>query len=346
MSVLDFLRLSPPPHGAYIHLMLDLYRREANQVELVLSHSLAESSSFARLLTPIATEEIESARTVLTTIGAQPELRDFDAAIAAYEPDDLGKHFPAVRRVIATTILDASPDGYGLTSRAPQADPDDLVKQLVERGSEQLYLLQMNVPAPVAGAKRRANDQRFTKSCEDNIGRLLATLAATVPPGGRVLEIGTAVGVGLAWITVGLGARTDVEVVSIEADRRLAAAAATWSWAANVRLVADDAIVAMPELGTFNLIFADAAPIKYGDIGSVINHLRPGGMLVIDDFHEGPRDNEVEHAEKVALRRALFDHPLLQTVELEWSSGVVLATMTMDAVAASVQKAAAKAAIV
>ena len=50
------------------------------------------------------------------------------------------------------------------------------------------------------------------------MGRLLAALAAAVPSGGRVLEIGTGVGVGLAWLVHGLGARRDVEVVTVELD--------------------------------------------------------------------------------------------------------------------------------
>src|SRR5207302_1072644 len=142
----------------------------------------------------------------------------------------------AVRRVITKTLLGASPDGYGLKSRAPEGeDPDELIKQMVEAGSERLFLIQENVPAAVAGAKRRAKDLRFTKSCEDNVGRLLAVLAAAVPPEGRILEIGTGVGVGLAWITTGVGERSDVEVVSIEADVRLSKGAAGWPWPSYVQ---------------------------------------------------------------------------------------------------------------
>lgn len=327
MSVLAFLRPSAPPHGAYIHLVFDLYQREANRIESVLNQNQAARSGFSRLLTPIANEEVENARGVLTAIEAEAELMAFDRALMTYREPELGMHFPAVRRLIAKTILDASPDGYRLAPRATACDPDALVKQLVERGSERLYLLQENVPPAVAAAKRRATDYRFTKSSEDDVGRLLATLAAAVPSGGRILEIGTGVGLGLAWITVGLGTRNDVEVISIEADLRLARAAAAWRWPAYVRLVTDDAAEAIGALGTFNLIFVDAAPIKYGNIESVIRMLRSCGILVIDDLHEGPSTTDVQHAEKVALRRALLFHPQLHAVELEWSSGILLATM-------------------
>ena len=120
----------------------------------------------------------------------------------------LGAQFPSVRRIIAKTLLGASPDGYRLAPRTPEsADPEELVKQMVQRGSERLYLIQTNVPPAVAGAKRRAKDHRFTMSCEDGVGRLLGVFAAAVPSEGRVLEIGTGVGVGVGWITAGLGER-------------------------------------------------------------------------------------------------------------------------------------------
>ena len=42
-------------------------------------------------------------------------------------------------------------------------------------------------------------------ACEPGVGRLLAVLAAAVPVYGRILEMGTGVGVGTAWIVYGLG---------------------------------------------------------------------------------------------------------------------------------------------
>jgi predicted O-methyltransferase YrrM len=47
-----------------------------------------------------------------------------------------------------------------------------------------------------------------------------------------VLELGTGVGEGLAWITHGLGEREDVEVVSVELDERLHAAVSAIAWPA------------------------------------------------------------------------------------------------------------------
>ncbi|MEU8663247.1 hypothetical protein [Actinoplanes philippinensis] len=55
----------------------------------------------------------------------------------------------------------------------------------------------MSVPESVRQAQQRAGLRGFGTSCEDPAGPLLAVLAAAVPPGGRVPELGA--GTGTAW---------------------------------------------------------------------------------------------------------------------------------------------------
>jgi hypothetical protein len=52
-----------------------------------------------------------------------------------------------------------------------------------------------SAPPLVAAAALRASEAGFTFSCEPEVGALLAVLAAHLPAGGRVLELGTGVGV-------------------------------------------------------------------------------------------------------------------------------------------------------
>ena len=72
------------------------------------------------------------------------------------------------------------------------------------------------------------------------MGRLLAALAAAVPGGGRVLEIGAGVGVGLAWLVHGLGARWDVGVVTVELHDGVRQTALSARWSPWVRLELGD----------------------------------------------------------------------------------------------------------
>jgi predicted O-methyltransferase YrrM len=50
------------------------------------------------------------------------------------------------------------------------------------------------LPGNVLAAYERAARAGFQLACEVEVGKLLAALAAAVPSGGRVLEIGTGVG--------------------------------------------------------------------------------------------------------------------------------------------------------
>jgi predicted O-methyltransferase YrrM len=200
-----------------------------------------------------------------------------------------------------------------------------LVTEMTGRASESLYSILTGYPPAVFHAKRRAGELGFAKSCTDNVGRLLTLLAATLPSEGRILEIGTGAGVGLAWIIEGLGKRTDVEVVSLEVDAKLIDGTRGWPWPAYVQLETADAAKVLGTLGTFSLIFADAAPFKYDHIVSVIEMLRPGGLLVIDDIEATIRTAGTVRAEIDALRRTVLGHPGLHAVEIEWGTGLLVA---------------------
>ena len=102
-------------------------------------------------------------------------------------------------------------------------------------------------------ALERARALEFRISSDECVGRLLAVLAAGVPAGGRVLEIGTGVGMGTAWIVAGVGERTDVEVVTVERDFRLVEAVRSWGWPCFVQLVNADVLEVLESLGSFDL---------------------------------------------------------------------------------------------
>jgi predicted O-methyltransferase YrrM len=321
-TALEFLDSSPPPEGAYVHLCLDLYTREANQVAHSLIGTESGPAALAQALLPVAQDEVETARHVLSVLDAEVELRSFEQNVAGYAGEELGAHFPEVRRAIVTALTGAATGGYRL---GDTVELDELVKEMVERSSESLYSVLSAYPSAVADAKRRAGELRFANSCHDDVGRLLAVLAAAVPFEGRILEIGTGAGVGTAWITVGLRKRSDVEVISLEVDAVLGEAAKDWPMPSYVQLVVGEAAQAIEPLGSFDLVFADAAPFKYDHIERVVEVLRPGGLLVVDDLEATPRTTELQRGEIDALRQTVLRHPELNAVELEWATGLLVA---------------------
>ncbi|GLW55047.1 O-methyltransferase [Kitasatospora phosalacinea] len=180
--------------------------------------------------------------------------------------------------------------------------------------------------AIVESAAERSRAHGFAYSCEPPAGELLAVLSAAVPRGGRILELGTGVGVGLAWIVRGLGGRDDVEVHSVDNDAAVAELAGAGNWPAGVRLHLGDAEQLLGELGQFDLIFADAPGGKWTGLDRTIAALRPGGVLIVDDL-DPARYAEPEHVAKVAeIKATLLGHPDLVAVELAVGSGFVLAT--------------------
>jgi predicted O-methyltransferase YrrM len=186
--------------------------------------------------------------------------------------------------------------------------------------------MEPTVPELVAAAVARAAAAKFSLSCDPGVGGLLAVLAAHLPAGSRVLELGTGAGVGTAWIVSGLLPRTDVTVTTVERDARTALLASQGDWPGFVDLRLADALDVLGEGGTFDLIFADAQGGKWTGLDRTIAALRPGGLLVVDDMTPQPGWPAEQQAKQAGVRQALLATARLTAVELSHGSGVILGT--------------------
>lgn len=184
------------------------------------------------------------------------------------------------------------------------------------------------MPPVVVAAKERAARAGFRLSSEDGVGQMLAVLAGGVPEGGRVLEMGTGVGVGLAWIVSGLAGleRSDAEVVSVESDPRVAALAQSCEWPSWVRLVEGDSLTVLETFGSFDLVFADAHGGKWEGLDRTIGVLRANGVLLVDDMRPQQWWSDGQRSMMEMVRRTLLGHPELDAIELDVGSGVILCT--------------------
>ena len=182
------------------------------------------------------------------------------------------------------------------------------------------------LPRLVRDAEERAARAGFTLSCEPLVGQLLACLVAGLPRHARVLEIGTGMGVGLAWIVTGLSGRTDVEVVTVERDRECMDAVGAAQWPPWVQRVTGDAEDLLPGLGRFALVFADAEGGKWTRLDLTLDALDIPGMLLVDDM-DLDRYEDSDHRAMVSnVRSILHSDPRLVTVEMQVASGIILAT--------------------
>ena len=181
------------------------------------------------------------------------------------------------------------------------------------------------IPERVLEATERAARAGFENSSEPGIGRVLMTLAAAVRPGGRVLEIGTGLGVGTAWLIEGLASGTDVQLVTIESDPQRASLAAETAWPEFVRPIVGDAVMEIGGLGTFSLVFADAEGGKLYGFDLTLAAVEPHGILILDDMRFQGRNPMIEEGVVKARRQILADERFV-CAEVNWSCGLLIAT--------------------
>jgi predicted O-methyltransferase YrrM len=183
----------------------------------------------------------------------------------------------------------------------------------------------VTLPAIVIDARRRAEEAGFTLSSEPEVGALLSCLAASVPEHGRILELGTGVGSGLAWLVHGLGQRTDVEVVTVDIDDTLQAHTRSAPWPPFVRFELGDGASLVPSLGRFDLVFADAPGGKTIGLESTVAALGGGATLVVDDMDVSRHEDPDLRRDVSRVREELLTDDRLVCSELAFSSGVIVA---------------------
>lgn len=205
----------------------------------------------------------------------------------------------------------------------PWADDPQLRQVLAARGQTPPHLA---LPPLVARALAGARRLNFDRSCSLETGRLLRSLAAS-KPGGRVLELGSGVGVGAAWLLGGMDA--GAHLLTVEND--VLRAELVWTLLRGdprAQVLHGQWPVALAR-GPYSLIFSDCAPAKQetAHLDALASALAPGGLLVVDNFSPPASLPEALQAGD-PQRNALFAHPQLCAVELQVSrhERVIVAT--------------------
>ncbi|MGW0706636.1 O-methyltransferase [Streptomyces sp. NPDC002643] len=180
-------------------------------------------------------------------------------------------------------------------------------------------------PAVLSELRAAAHAAGFTMSCEPRTGSFLATLAAS-RPGGRVLELGTGVGEGTAWLLSGMSG--GAELVTVELDGEV-------QGIARDRLGGDDRVSFVTADGgrwleeydgaPFDLVFADTWPGKFTHLDRALRLVAPGGMYVIDDLLPQPGRPEGHETAVTDLLAVLEGRSDFRSTRLAWSSGLLIA---------------------
>jgi predicted O-methyltransferase YrrM len=186
-----------------------------------------------------------------------------------------------------------------------------------------LYANQPNLPPLVARAVALANEMQFIFCCLPQHGALLQVLARG-RAGGIIGETGTGCGAGLAWMASAVGLETRLVSVEIDATRA-AACKSLFAGLPNVTVLHGDWRL-IEEYGPFDLLVLDGGgggKRENDPAADPARLLKPGGALVLDDFHpplefwpEAPDARDKYGRSSTTARRHWLEHPDLFATEI------------------------------
>ncbi|MEV6526817.1 class I SAM-dependent methyltransferase [Longispora sp. NPDC051575] len=185
----------------------------------------------------------------------------------------------------------------------------------MSHGGTAAYSGLADLPVLVRSAVEAAEKADFPLSCVPEHGELLRVLARGVGPG-LIGETGTGCGVGLAWLAS--AAHPDARLVSVERDpARAAVATDLFADRPGVEVVEGDWHL-LEEHGPFDLLVLDGGGQGKKDEPPIdpAKWLRPGGLLVIDDFTPSTGWPPTFLGEVDGPRVHWLTHPLLRAAEV------------------------------
>ncbi len=183
----------------------------------------------------------------------------------------------------------------------------------------------LKMPGRYSALLEKSREIGFGMSSDVYIGTLLKTLVASKPHG-NFLELGTGIGLSLAWMIKGIDENS--QIISVDNDSELIQIAkAFFQSESRLELVCADggAWLESYDGAAFDLIFADAWPGKYSHLDKALELLKIGGFYVIDDMRKQPNWPS-GHEEKVKeLVQILEKREDITLTKMDWSTGLIVA---------------------
>ena len=181
-------------------------------------------------------------------------------------------------------------------------------------------------PVLYSKIEQKAREIEFSMPSDIYVGSLLKTLVASKPKG-KILEIGTGIGLSLSWMIAGMDKESTL--ISLDNDSKLITIAKDFfEKDKRIDLICQDASAWIKHYKgeSFDLIFADAWPGKYSEIDEILDLIKIGGLYIIDDMLAQPNwpDGHQENVDK--LIEYLEQRKDFNLTKMNWSTGIIIAT--------------------
>ncbi|MGB5820504.1 MAG: class I SAM-dependent methyltransferase, partial [Saonia sp.] len=142
----------------------------------------------------------------------------------------------------------------------------------------------VNRPSIYSEIERKSNEIGFSMPSDIYIGSLLKTLIFSKPKS-NFLELGTGIGLSLAWMIDGMDSESRLVTVDNDPDL-IAIAEAYFGDDERITMVCADGAAWIKNYKgeKFDLVFADAWPGKYSEIQEILDLVQIGGFYIVDDM--------------------------------------------------------------
>lgn len=149
-------------------------------------------------------------------------------------------------------------------------------------------------------------------ACLPGVGRFLAVLAAGAA---SIAELGTGTGVGTAWMVSGMPPGCWLMTVEID-EAQAEVVRGLFAADGRVQVITGDAAAEVASRGPFDLIFADCGIRDDASFGALVDLLRPGGRIVMDDTTPVAAHVPGSPMQAQDLKRRFFSSPRLVSTEV------------------------------
>ena len=180
-------------------------------------------------------------------------------------------------------------------------------------------------PKPLHAISRETAALGFDMSSDMQTGSLLRFLAGEASTR-SILELGTGTGVSSCWLLDGMDAQA--KLISVDIDGAVQQVAQRHLGSdPRATFYEGDALDFLEGLDaeSVDLLFADAWLGKFECLELALSKLKVGGVYLVDDLLPQPSWLENHLPDVNRLIECLTSNTALQTLKLDWSSGLLLA---------------------